>query len=900
MLKKLLVTALFLIPLGVLAAPTTTILLRPQIPSLGSTGNPCLTVGTAATLGLVSTSTCGAGGATTTINSVSGPTFTFASTSPIGINISGTTFTWTCTTCVVTTTGNWQGTWQLYNPSDFITSSTPTGTNFATGTPDQIVVFNATNTGAGYAGFTFDNSTALFSAPSGTFAGGLTVNGTINAAGNLVTTNQVKANGTSLTLTSGGDSIILNSGTGNITFPVGFTTTIGQSGSAVQITNGGTFKITALDDALMLTNASGQFTKYGGFDCGAGNFARTLSASGTVTCAADQSGSGGVATSSLGDYAIGNIAFFINSSTISASSSIKMNSSTGLFEVYGIASTTQLRYQSSTGVTSSLTSLIIGGDTIQDFTGTGLGMTGNTLTNTGVLSNNSITGATIFAGTNPITISSSSQTITIACATCLTTSSASATITTAGFTFTTPFTFTTSTGIGITSSSGNINFSNTGITSINGTTGAYNIYPGGLLTIATGTGSSTISFASSSLGLGTASVFASTDFVASTTKIGNMFISPTSSIATNSIAFFPTGATSTASSTNNLFWDRTNSFLGVGTSAPATVFEVVGSSTQPTIIGGNINGTSNLDLWAFPTGTDPFADTGKIRMHSLVEFPDQITVSTNTITNAVILRSGTTTFPLGANILPLLLDQSTLLVNAQQSLSAAPTFYANNTIKLAAGLNDNFVHWTGFLMQTNFNPGNATNTKHDDISGYLSSPRILPDNATTSALTYAAYDAFPSFLFNFHINASATIPLVSAYHAGQPRGTLNNAVLNNVGGLANVTKNASFYAEAIVGGTDAYGLYVQNAASGTARWNLYSNGTAGSAILGNLSVGTTTYPAGIGNLEVLANTSSTIAVGNATHAGCIVMGDTDAGGVSYLTTLNGVLSATSTKPTVCK
>lgn len=47
------------------AAPTTTILLRPQVPSLASPGNPCVTAGTIETLGLFSTSTCGGGGIAT-------------------------------------------------------------------------------------------------------------------------------------------------------------------------------------------------------------------------------------------------------------------------------------------------------------------------------------------------------------------------------------------------------------------------------------------------------------------------------------------------------------------------------------------------------------------------------------------------------------------------------------------------------------------------------------------------------------------------------------------------------------------------------------------------------------------------------------------------------------------
>jgi len=62
------------------AAPTTTILLRPQIPSLASNGNPCLTVGDSTSLGLVSTSTggsCGGGIGTTTMNGMTNASNSF-------------------------------------------------------------------------------------------------------------------------------------------------------------------------------------------------------------------------------------------------------------------------------------------------------------------------------------------------------------------------------------------------------------------------------------------------------------------------------------------------------------------------------------------------------------------------------------------------------------------------------------------------------------------------------------------------------------------------------------------------------------------------------------------------------------------------------------------------------
>ncbi len=66
---------------------------------------------------------------------------------------------------------------------------------------------------------------------------------------------------------------------------------------------------------------------------------------------------------------------------------------------------------------------------------------------------------------------------------------------------------------------------------------------------------------------------------------------------------------------------------------------------------------------------------------------------------------------------------------------------------------------------------------------------------------------------------------------------------------------------------------------------------------GNVGVGTTTIS---GDLQVWDNASSTVYIGDATHSGCIVMGDSDNSGVTYITVNNGVLTATTTKPAICK
>lgn len=55
-----------------------------------------------------------------------------------------------------------------------------------------------------------------------------------------------------------------------------------------------------------------------------------------------------------------------------------------------------------------------------------------------------------------------------------------------------------------------------------------------------------------------------------------------------------------------------------------------------------------------------------------------------------------------------------------------------------------------------------------------------------------------------------------------------------------------------------------------------------------------------GTLQVIDNESSTFYVGDNTHSGCMVMGDSDGNGVTYVTANDGVLSATSVKPSICQ
>lgn len=546
----------------------------------------------------------------------------------------------------------------------------------------------------------------------------------------------------------------------------------------------------------------------------------------------------------------------------------------------------------------------------------------------------------------------------------LTTSSASATITSAGFTWTTPFTFGTSTGISITSSSGNIIFGNTGVTSIattspinadvgvggvtlsittttflmkadnlaglgststsrtnlglgsiatfastdyltsstafvssiNGTSGAYNIYAGGLLTRTTGTASTTISFASSSLGLGNLSVINSPLPVANGGTANTAF--------TAGSVVFASSTTLLGEDNTGLFYDNTNNFLGLGTAVPSSSLHVVGSSTLPNILGtmSETASSTNLHLWPFATGTivgittgmaDQAGSTpGRIILNGAVKIKN-VKVLGGNVFGGMITYDDSYHVPAGLNQFGMVRFNGTVYIDAQQTLSNFPTFDGQPTY-VSSSTTDVASALSVFHAKPNWAP-TATGTIMSTHSGVMSRPRVLPVGVTTTVSVVSAYDTFWDDVITDDFNSSATIPIMAHYYARQP-----NATGFNVSQLSGITTQCIFCAQPMQGGTNGYGLWLQNIASGTSRFNIRISGAAGNSILGNTVVGTTTYPAGIGNLEVLANTSSTLAVGDATHPGCIVIGDTDAGGVTYVTALNGVLTAATAKPVYCK
>jgi hypothetical protein len=66
---------------------------------------------------------------------------------------------------------------------------------------------------------------------------------------------------------------------------------------------------------------------------------------------------------------------------------------------------------------------------------------------------------------------------------------------------------------------------------------------------------------------------------------------------------------------------------------------------------------------------------------------------------------------------------------------------------------------------------------------------------------------------------------------------------------------------------------------------------------GNVGIGTTNPDT---KLHIQDTSSTTLTIASSSLSGCIKMGDSDGGGFSYITILNGTITATTTKPSVCK
>lgn len=101
---------------------------------------------------------------------------------------------------------------------------------------------------------------------------------------------------------------------------------------------------------------------------------------------------------------------------------------------------------------------------------------------------------------------------------------------------------------------------------------------------------------------------------------------------------------------------------------------------------------------------------------------------------------------------------------------------------------------------------------------------------------------------------------------------------------------------------DSSGVWKYQIDGTTGAFSSTLNVTGNSTFVANTAFGTTTAPstATVEIIESGSYASTTIGIGNAYQTGCIIMGDNDGAGVSYIYSLDGTLYATSVQPSICK
>jgi hypothetical protein len=239
-------------------------------------------------------------------------------------------------TGVATNTGNWAGTWQLYNPSDFLSSSTP--------------VVNTVNGGSGTV--TITSSTLGVVWP--------TINGTKSAAYNITATNGATSTVSGATTTI---SVSLNNGSavtcsanqflntisatgtaqcGTISFPTNPTYTVaGGTGVSTSIATSSTNTTTTV--TLNINNGSVQ-------TCTTGQDANSITGTGIISCIVAVHTLDGVTTSTISFIAAGgtSISTTTNSITFTSVSTSTANTWTALQTFTGLTANGQVTLASTT------------------------------------------------------------------------------------------------------------------------------------------------------------------------------------------------------------------------------------------------------------------------------------------------------------------------------------------------------------------------------------------------------------------------------------------------------------------------------------------------------------------------------------------------------------------------
>ena len=347
----------------------------------------------------------------------------------------------------------------------------------------------------------------------------------------------------------------------------------------------------------------------------------------------------------------------------------------------------------------------------------------------------------------------------------------------------------------------------------------------------------------------------------------------TGSGVTGQVSFF--NGTQVLAGNNNLFWDNTNSRLGINTTTPGQPLDI--HSTGNTLIQLNNTTTANSNIsfqnqnvakWRVGNVYNGGANSFDIQNAGLSTNAISINSTTNNVDFGSTIGNGTFTYtlPSATGTLALTSNIPTNPVGGTGTTNTLPKFTAASTIGNSNITDSSSLITLGSnttISSGSLGIGTTSLTQYSlrvskTITGATTSYGIQNDGVIQSGVTsIAAY------------NSTSASTVAAAFTCGTIYHYL--AVQGTFGASSTVTNQFGFIVgSSLIGATNNFG-FRGDIPSGTNRWNLYMNGTAANYMAGVLNIGTTTLSGfsldvnGTARISGVLTLSSTISNGTYTY-----------------------------------